>query len=580
MKPFGEYITFWAVTDVLISKRVQLCDKRHKKHQLHLLSPSMSLGKTTETEQLLLSLMPPRKRWVSLSTKTRYRELKDGHRQRNAAARCNWKAIKWTIKKDLAEGAEVPYLNVLKEFVDKIQKRVREERFAFDVPLLFPDVKDESSCRPLCKFESMEDSVILILANKYLTELFNGLFYEESLAFRSKRDYHEEKDCVTAHHHAIVRMKEYRKRCEGKRLYVSECDLQKFYDTVSHSVVRKCYYGLLKKAAKENPGLAFDEINRVFEAYLRCYSFPKNVFCKNVDKNFWEENKIDEKQRCFKWVDTKLLAKTRRGLMRLQIGVPQGGALSGLIANMVLNSVDWQVKRQMKESDLYLRYCDDMIIFSTNKARCKRLFSTYYNGTKRLKLVPHEPEKELQFGQKAFWKGKSKDAYPWEMGRADAAEWIGFVGYEMRRDGAMRIRKKSFRKELDKQTKVVFEKTLDKIKDKKRVSNDSLLSSLESKLISMSVGKVEVWNATFMESEMCWSAGFKELEMNPVLMKQLRELDRHRWMMLGAAKRRIEGARKKTTGLVRKDLEQQEEEKNPDSHGMVHSYFYQFAREK
>lgn len=580
MKSFGEYISFWTVTDVLISKRVQLCDKRHKKHQLHLLSPVMSLGQMTGAEQLLLSMMPPRKSWVSLSTKTRYRQLDDGNRQRKAAAKCNWQAIKWTIRKDLAAGGERPYLLRLKGFVVKILKRVHEEHFAFDVPLLFPDVKDECSCRPLSKFESLEDSVILILANKYLTELFNDLFYNESLAFRSKRTYHGEEKCVTAHHHAIVRMKEYRKRFDGKRLYVSECDLQKFYDTVSHSVVRKCYYGLLKKALKENPGLQFDEINRVFEAYLRCYSFPKNVYCKNGDNTFWEENKIDEKQRCFKWVETKLLAKSRRGLMRLQIGVPQGGALSGLIANMVLNSVDWQVKRLMTGSDLYLRYCDDMIIISTSKVRCKKLFSLYYKGAKKLRLVPHEPVKAFKFGQKDFWKGKSKDAYLWAMGREDAAEWIGFVGYEMRRDGMLRIRKKSFRKELEKQTKVVFEKTLDKIKDNQRVSNNSLLSSLESKLISMSVGKISVWNASFMECEMCWSAGFKELEMNPVLEKQLRELDRHRWMMLGAAKRRIEG-KKKGSCVVRKDLEQIEnEKKNPDKHGVVHSYYYQFGRGK
>lgn len=577
MQTFGGYITFWTVADVLISKRVQLCDKWHKKHQLHLLSPTMSLGQTTDAEQMLLAMMPPRKSWVSLSTKTRYRDLPDGMRQRKAAARCNWQAIKWTIKKDLASGEALPYLERLNGFVRKIQERVHEEHFAFDVPLLFPVVKDECSCRPLCKFESLEDSVILILANKYLTELFNGLFYEESLAFRSKRVYHGEENCVTAHHHAIVRTKEYRQRLDGKRLYVSECDLQKFYDTVSHSVVRKCYYRLLKKARKENPYLLFDEINRVFEAYLKCYSFPKNVFCKNGDKTFWEEKKIDKKHQCFKWVDTKLLSKSKSGLMRLHIGVPQGGALSGLIANMVLNSVDWQVKRKMTDRDLYLRYCDDMIIISTSKKRCKELFSIYYNGTKRLRLVPHEPEKKMEFGQKAFWKGKSKDAYPWAMRQKDAAEWIGFVGYEMRRDGMLRIRKKSFRKELDKQTKVVFEKTLDKIKNKRRVSNVSLLNSLESKLISMSVGKISVWNAPFMESEMSWSAGFKELEMNPVLEKQLRELDRHRWMMLGAAKRRIEG-KKKGNCVVRKDLEQIEDyNKNPDKHGMVHSYYYQFA---
>lgn len=517
---------------------------------------------------------------MSLSTKTRYRDLLDGNRQQKAAAMCNWLAIKWTVEKDLASGEALPYMEKLKCFVRTIQDRVREEHFAFDVPILFPNVKDECSCRPLCKFEGIEDSVIMILANKYLTELFNDLFYEESLAFRSKRMYHGEKNCVTAHHHAIVRMKEYRQRFGGKRLYVSECDLQKFYDTVSHSVVRKCYYGLMKKALKKNPGLRFDEINRVFDAYLKCYSFPKSVYCKNEDKTFWEENKIDEKHRCFKWVDTKLLAKSPKGLMHLQIGVPQGGALSGLIANMVLDSVDWQVKRKMTDRDLYLRYCDDMIIISTSKARCKELFSIYYNGTKRLKLVPHEPERNLEFGQKTFWKGKSKDAYPWAMERKDAAEWIGFVGYEMRRDGALRIRKKSFRKELDKQTKVVFEKTLDKIKAKERVSNDSLLSSLESKLISMSVGKISVWNASYMESEMCWSSGFKELEMNPVLEKQLRELDRHRWMMLGAAKRRIEG-KKKGNSVVRKDMEQIEDDnKNPDKHGIVHSYYYQFARGK
>lgn len=564
---------------MLISKRVQLADKRHKKHQLHLLSPSIDLGYLKESEQLLLSLMPPRKSWVSLSRKTRFRETAEGHQQRNAAARCNWLAIKWTIQRDKSKGEPFPYLENLKEFVDKVQARVKDEAFAFAEPELFPEIKDECSCRPLCIFERLDDAVILILANRYLTELFDGLFYDESLAFRCKRMYHGE-ECVTSHHHAITRIKEYRCRCENKRVYVSECDLQKFYDTVSHRVVRKCYYDLLKKAGKKNPDLVFSEINCVFEAYLRCYSFPRNVFRRNNDKVFWEKNLVDEKQRSFKWVEEELLdhnvAKSQSSLMKMNIGIPQGGALSGLIANMVLNTVDWQVKRQMKECDLYLRYCDDMIIISTSKARCKKLFSIYYKGTSKLKLVPHKP-KAFEFGKKSFWNGKSKDTYLWAMGRRDAAEWIGFVGYEIRRDGMLRIRKKSFLKELDKQTSIVFEKTLDRIRNNNRVSNDSLLKSLENKLISMSVGKIAVWNAPFIESEMCWSAGFKELEMNPVLARQLRELDRHRWMMMGAAKRRI-GAMMKGQTIIRKDLAQMEDEKNPDSSGMVHSYYYQFMR--
>ena len=582
MKSFKEYVSFWEVTEVLISKRVQLCDKRHKKHQLHLLSPKIRLGTTTDSEQMLLSLMPPRKSWVSLSVKTRYRDIDKEHRQRKPASRCNWQAIKWTISRDLARDTEPPYLLRLRDFVNGIQNRLLEDSFALDSPILFPEKKDETSCRPLCKFVNLEDSVIVILANKYLTELFDNLFYDESLAFRSKRVYHGEEGYVTTHHDAITRIKEYREKWEGERLYVGECDLQKFYDTVCHSVVRKCYYELLKKARKKNPGIEFEEINRVFEAYLKCYSFPRNVLCMNKKQAFWDSNHIEINQRHFKWVDKELLslgvAKSHQALWRMRIGVPQGGALSGLIANMVLNTVDWRVKGRMKSRDLYLRYCDDMILISTSKCRCHRLFRTYYNETKNLKLVPHKPEACLLFGKKEFWNSKSKDAYPWGMGLTNAAEWIGFVGYEIRRDGLMRIRKKSFRKELDKQKKVVFEKTLDRIKGKERVSDNSLLSSLDNKLVSMSVGKIAVWNADFIESEMCWAAGFKELEMNPTLSKQLRELDRHRGMMLNAAARRISSMARKGKKLKRKDLKDLEEDKNPDSRGMVHSYYYQFAR--
>ena len=585
MQSFSDFINFWAVADVLVAKRVQLGDKLHKKHMLHLMSPSQRLGEVMKTDLTLLQLMPSRKHWVGQGKKTRYRTLADGeHRQRRATTQSNSIAIRHTIENDLKCGVKPAYLLRLEAFVEHIRQRIHDKGFALAQPTIFPDKKDDTSCRPLCKFENLEDAVIIILANRYLTQLFDGLFYGESLAFRCKRTYHGQEDYVTSHHDAIDRIKEYRAGRDGKQLYVSECDLQKFYDTVSHRVVRKCYYGLLKKVAKQHPGIGFDEINRVFEAYLNCYSFPRDVYGKNHCPEFWEENEIDEKRRCFKWVKDELiankLAKTERGLMRMHIGVPQGGALSGLIANMVLNTVDWQVKRRMTSNDLYLRYCDDMIILSTSKARCRKLFMVYYKGTKRLNLVPHKAGKELKFGHKEFWKGKSKDAYLWAMGREDASEWIGFVGYEMNRDGLLRIRKKSFRNEIEKQREVVFDKVLERVKGKDRVSDDSLYFSLENKLVSMSVGKISVWNAEYLESEMCWSTGFKALEMNPVVERQLRELDHHRGMILSAAARRIDGMKAKGKKLKRNDLKELEDEKNRDKRGMVHSYYYQFKKKQ
>lgn len=585
MVSFSDYISFWAITNVLINKRIQLGDKLHKKHMLHLLSPKLALGETTDTDKQLLAMMPSRKQWVGSGKKSRFRQLDGEHRQKRAAAVCNALVIRRSIERDLKEKEMPLYLERLQEFVAQIQARVQDKAFSFHKPELFPDEKDDTCSRPLCKFTNLEDSVIVILANKYLTELFDGFFYDESLAFRFKRTYHGMADTVTSHHDAIVRIKEYRNRWEGKKLYVSECDLKKFYDTVSHSVVRKCYKELLRKATKETPGMLFDDISRVFYAYLQCYSFPRDVYYKIKPETdpFWDEHKV-RKGRCFKWAEKELLdqgvAKNKSSLKRMHIGVPQGGALSGLIANMVLNTVDWQMRAKMTKRDLYIRYCDDMIIISTSKERCKNLFAVYYNGTKKLNLVPHKAENNLKFGQREFWKGKSKDAYLWEMKCVNAAEWIGFVGYEIRRDGMIRIRRKSFRKELKKQREVVFEKVLDKIEGNDRVPDKSLIGSLEMKLVSMSVGKMAVWNADFMEGEMCWSTGFRELEMNPYLERQLHELDHHRGMILNAAERRIKSMNKKAKVLYRKDLEELETKKNPDSRGMVHSYYYQFKRKE
>lgn len=587
MKSFLDYLSFWKIANVVINKRVALADKRHREHQLHLMSPDLPLKALDPVEAQLLAMMPPRKSWVSLSKKSRYKPCSDGiHRQKKSTADVIRQSIKWTICNDLHADAEPQYLQNLNAFVAEVQRRVQDKKFKFSAPRVFPIIKDEKSCRPLCAFTDLYDSVIVILANRYLSELFNGMFYEESLAFRSEREYHGVK-CVTSHHDAIARIKEYRRQHEGRNVYVAECDLKKFYDTVSHCVVRKCYYGLLRQVAKANPNVGFAEINRVFEAYLKCYTYPRNVYSLTQTEAFWVDNNIKEKCRCIKWVDKELKAsgrvKSDQEMMQLKVGVPQGGALSGLIANMVLNPVDFQVAGRLTANDLYLRYCDDMIILSTNHRRCHTLFNTYYHGTSKLGLYPHKAKKSLPFCKKEFWDGKSKQAYLWAMKRPDAAEWIGFVGYEIRRDGWIRIRKRSFDNEIKKQREVVFNKTLNKLKNKDRVSNKSVLSTLRQKLVSMSVGKVAVWNYQYMDCEMCWAYGFRELEMNPVLSRQLHTLDRHRNMMLCRAKKRLKKMNKKEDDVMIEIVERADSRQLSDSSsdylGLPHSYYYQFNKQ-
>ena len=107
------------------------------------------------------------------------------------------------------------------------------------------DAPDEY--RPICLFSNLYDAVIIILANRYLSRLFDGSFYEDSLAFRPKRMFHG-KETTTFHHEAIKLVTDYLERVKKKRVYVAECDMQKFYDTVDHETVQYEYGRLMSMA--------------------------------------------------------------------------------------------------------------------------------------------------------------------------------------------------------------------------------------------------------------------------------------------------------------------------------------------
>lgn len=62
---------------------------------------------------------------------------------------------------------------------------------------------------------------------------------------------------------------------------------------------------------------------------------------------------------------------------RMRVGVPQGGALSLMIANFVLNDVDEVITKKEDDNRLFVRYCDDMILLHTDLDECKRLMDAY-----------------------------------------------------------------------------------------------------------------------------------------------------------------------------------------------------------
>lgn len=192
----------------------------------------------------------------------------------------------------------------------------------------------------------------------------------------------------------------------------------------------------------------------------------------------------------------------------------------------------------------YIRFCDDMIILHPEKTTCEIAKELYVNALKGLKLVPHEfkngtdlfekrknrskERKKLgDYSYQSFWKGKSKGPYKWDALNENGFPWIGFVGYEIHHEGQVRIRKKSFLKEINKQKEVV-EDIRKAVKAGMRKSKGSVIESTIHRLVGMSVGRVNLKNYETISNDLCWKNGFKELKKNKYSEQQIKQLDRNR----------------------------------------------------
>src|SRR5690606_10179398 len=156
---------------------------------------------------------------------------------------------------------------------------------------------------------------------------FDPLFQPCSYAFRSakvlKKSY--------SHHSAIEDIIEYKKKINLDTLWVSECDIKKFYDCVNHQVVSEVFDEIVDACLKL--GLKIDSrAISLFYSYLECYSFNFDV--KNIKLGLNKE---------FGWVENSELMGIGSDPNKVRIGVPQGGAISCLIANLLMNVVDKKV---------------------------------------------------------------------------------------------------------------------------------------------------------------------------------------------------------------------------------------------
>ena len=110
------------------------------------------------------------------------------------------------------------------------------------------------------------------------------------------------------------------------------------------------------------------------------------------------------------------------------------------------------------------------------------------------------------------------------------------MGYQIRYDSCVRIRKKSIKKEISKQKKIISSiehalniKEKNKLNFNSRITKKQLLYRAEQKLIAISVGRVNLRNSKeTVGLKPSWTIGFKKLNRNYIVEKQLKILDRSR----------------------------------------------------
>ncbi|MCQ6963905.1 DNA polymerase [Methanolobus chelungpuianus] len=174
---------------------------------------------------------------------------------------------------------------------------------------------------------TLVDRVIQQAILQILSPMYEKQFSETSYGFRPNRG------C----HNALKKCQEY---ANQGYWYVIDMDLEKFFDTVNQSMLME----ILSRTIEDNRVLS------LIQKFLNAGIMNKGMFIKSKQ------------------------------------GVPQGGPISPLLANIMLNELDQELE---KWGYRFVRYCDDLMIFTKSKRAAQRQYKRvikFIEGKLKLKV--------------------------------------------------------------------------------------------------------------------------------------------------------------------------------------------------
>lgn len=557
MDDFDSYFADSSILALLCKARSKMAFSRHKLHMARDISKHKKTNrieiKESNIENITLQkIFPSRRNWVKLNNRER-RKYNDSVKRNNVRLMKSVNKEKMLVE----QHGKIPaqwYINLM-NFNTQIRNKTSNLILGvdeFSKPQIIPKFKsnknDVYKYRPIANYE-LTDKIVTSLLSKYLVNKFDLIFQKSSFAFRARSN-----GKIPNHHDAIIEILRYRKI--HKRLWVSECDIQKFFDTVQHNHLLNVYDNSVQELNSLGINISA-KAKTLFLAFLKSYSFSEDILILNKDTEYFKKYSV--KPGIFEWLESELKNEFecyKNGFANLKVGIPQGNAISCFIANLILNNVDIEVKKY-NNSILYVRYCDDMILAHKDYEICRKALEIYQKEIKSNFLLFHNPIKFENYKENAleFWSKKSKQPYFWGNKHENSRNipYLSFVGYQIHYKGIMRIRKESLKKEVKKQTSetqkvlkslgLTYDRKLPDINKCSRKSKNQIIFSLEQRLHSMSVGRVTLYNySDGRHFGLCWTHGFYLIDKNSrikkkLITRQMKTLDRCRERQLSYFKK-------------------------------------------
>jgi group II intron reverse transcriptase/maturase len=213
------------------------------------------------------------------------------------------------------------------------------------------------------------DRVIQQAITQELTPIYEEQFSENSYGFRPKRGAHDA-------------LRQCQKNVNDGYVYVVDMDLEKFFDTVCQSKLIE----VLSRTIKDG------RVISLIHKYLNAGVIANGMF------------------------------------ERTEMGMPQGGPLSPLLSNVMLNELDKELERR---GHRFVRYADDCMIFCKSRKSAERTLEN---------IIPYIEEK-------LFLKVNRKKT---EVSHISKVKYLGYSFYRTKGKCRFRVHPKSMRKMKDK----------------------------------------------------------------------------------------------------------------------------------